>query len=199
MNGIERLSQRLIDDAEAKIAEIDADTAEKCGAILDDFRRQAKEAYDARMPEGAAERETRMQRLGSTAEMEAKKSILAFKQEMIGKVFDTAVEKLVSMPKEQYVQFLASLAAKAATQGTEELVFNAKDAEAVGKETVKAANALLKAKGLPGALKLSDQTRDIPGGLIVRQGNIEVNCAADTLVQLNRSELATQVAEILFD
>ena len=199
MNGIERLSQRLIDDAQAKIAEIDAETAEKCEAILDDVRRQAKEAYDARMQEGAAERETRMQRLGSTAEMEAKKSILAFKQEMIGRVFDNAVEKLVSMPREQYVQFLAGLAAKAATQGTEELVFNERDAAAVGKDTVKAANALLKEKGRRAHLTLSEKTRDIPGGLIVRQGNIEVNCSVDTLVQMNRSELATQVAGILFD
>ncbi len=199
MNGIDRISRRLIADAEEKIAALNAETAEKCSAILDGYRAQADEAYHVRMQAGAAERETRVQRLGSTAEMEAKKAILAFKQEMIGQVFDDAVAKLASLPKEQYVSFLAGLAAKAASRGTEELIFNAKDAAAVGKETVKAANALLKAKGLPGALTLSEETREIPGGVIVRHGNIEVNCAADTLIQMSRNELAPQVAEILFD
>ena len=61
-----------------------------------------------------------------------------------------------------------------------------------------AANDLLAKKGLPGKLTVSADTRPISGGVIVRQGNIEVNCAVETLVQLRRSELASQVAEILF-
>ena len=198
MNGIDRISKRLVADAEAKIAQQNAETAEKCEAILAEFRQQAQEAYETRMQEGNAERETRIQRVGSTAEMEAKKAVLAFKQEMVGQAFSDAVKKIVSMPKDEYVQFLAGLAAKAASYGTEELIFNPKDAAAVGKETVKAANALLKQRGIPGGLCLSDETREIPGGVIVRQGDIETNCAADTLVQMSRTELASQVAEILF-
>ena len=198
MNGIDRISKRLVADAEAKIAQQNAETAEKCEAILAEFRQQAQEAYETRMQEGNAERETRIQRVGSTAEMEAKKAILAFKQEMVGQAFADAVKKIVSMPKDEYVHFLAGLAAKAASYGTEELIFNPKDAAAVGKETVKAANALLKQRGIPGGLCLSDETREIPGGVIVRQGDIETNCAADTLVQMSRTELASQVAEILF-
>ena len=198
MNGIDRISRRLVADAEAKIAEQNAETAEKCEAILADYRKQAQEAYEARLQEGNAERENRMQRLGSTAEMEAKKAVLSFKQEMVGQTFDKAVKMIVSLPRPEYTHLLALLAAKAAVWGTEELIFNAKDAAEVGKETAKAANALLKQKGIPGGLTLSGETRDIPGGVIVRQGNIEVNCAADTLVQMSRTELASQVAEILF-
>lgn len=198
MNGIERISQRLVADAEARIAELNADTAAKCEAIRADFVQQAQEAYEARMQEGNADRERRMKLVGSTAEMEAKKAILAFKQELVSRTFQDAIERIVSLPKDQYVQFLARQAAKAATSGMEELIFNEKDAAAVGKETVKAANILLREKGIHGGLSLSDETRAIPGGLIVRQGNIEVNCAVDTLVQMSRNELASQVAEILF-
>ena len=63
---------------------------------------------------------------------------------------------------------------------------------------VEAANALLAQRGVKGSLTVSSDTRAISGGVIVRQGNIEVNCAVETLVQLRRSELASQVAEILF-
>ena len=114
------------------------------------------------------------------------------------KAFADAAEQLVNLPQEQYVKFLAAQAAKAADTGAEELIFNTRDAGTVGPAVAEAANALLEQRGVKGALTVSGETREISGGVIVRQGNIEVNCAVETLVQLRRSELASQVAEILF-
>lgn len=198
MNGIEKISARLVADAETEIAALNAETKAKCDEIAAVYQRKAQEEYQSRMSEGVKAAETRLQRLGSAAEMEAKKSILAFKQEMVAKAFADASEKLANLPQEQYVQFLAAQAAAAASTGEEELIFNARDKAAVGEDVAKAANALLAQKGVKGALKVSGETRAISGGVIVRQGNIEVNCAVETLVQLRRSELASQVAEILF-
>ena len=66
-------------------------------------------------------------RLWSSAEMEARKSILALKQEMVDAAFAAALERICTMPQADYVAYLAKLAAQAATTGTEVLVFNAKD------------------------------------------------------------------------
>jgi len=198
MNGIEKISNRLVADAEAEIAALNEETKQRCDEIRAEYERRAQEEYQTRLAEGVRNAETRLQRLGSAAEMEAKKSILAFKQEMVAKAFADAAERLANLPQEQYVKFLASQAAAAAASGSEELVFNARDKAAVGAEVAKAANALLEQKGVKGALTVSGDTREISGGVIVRQGNIEVNCAVETLVQLRRSELASQVAEILF-
>jgi vacuolar-type H+-ATPase subunit E/Vma4 len=114
MNGIERISDRLVADAEAEIAALNADTAARCGEIRAEYQRRAQEEYQTRLAEGVRNAETRLQRLGSAAEMEAKKSILAFKQEMVAKAFADAAEKLANLPQEQYVKFLASQAAAAA-------------------------------------------------------------------------------------
>ena len=198
MNGIERISNRLVADAEAEIAALNAETKATCDEITAEYQRRAQEEYESRLSEGTRAAETRMQRLGSAAEMEAKKSILAFKQEMVAKAFDDASAKLASLPEEQYVKFLASQVAAAAATGKETLIFNARDKAAVGAKVAKTANAALEKQGIPGGLTVSDETRDISGGVIVRQGNIEVNCAVETLVSLRRSELASQVAEILF-
>ncbi len=198
MNGIEKISNRLVADAEAEIAALNAETKQKCDFIREEYEKKAKEEYQSRMAEGVKAAETRLQRLGSAAEMEAKKSILAFKQEMVAKAFSDAAEQLANLPQERYVSFLASQAAAAASAGTEELIFNARDKAAVAPAVAKAANALLEGRGIRGALTVSGETREISGGVIVRQGNIEVNCAVETLVQLRRSELASQVAEILF-
>ena len=198
MNGIERISNRLVADAEAEIAALNEETKLRCEEIRAEYEKKAQEEYQSRMAEGVKAAETRMQRLGSAAEMEAKKAILAFKQEMVAKAFADAAEQLVNLPQEQYVKFLAAQAAKAADTGAEELIFNTRDAGTVGLAVAEAANALLEQRGVKGALTVSGETREISGGVIVRQGNIEVNCAVETLVQLRRSELASQVAEILF-
>ena len=143
MNGIERISSRLVADAEAEIAELNAETKARCDEIAAEYRQRAQEEYDSRMAAGAKAAETRLQRLGSAAEMEAKKAILAFKQEMVAKAFEDASAKLANLPEAQYVQFLASQAAAAAATGKETLIFNARDKAAVGAKVAEAANALL--------------------------------------------------------
>lgn len=66
--------------------------------------------------------------------------------------------------------------------------------EKVGKAVTTAAAA---ARGVA-ALSLSQETRDIRGGFILREGKVEVNCAFETLVRLQRTEMAGQVAKALF-
>jgi len=65
-------------------------------------------------------------------------------------------------------------------------------------DEIRSAGAMVRERGLHGGLTLSEETADIRGGLLLRQGNIEVNCAVETLMGLYRSSLATQVANILF-
>lgn len=198
MNGIERISKRLIADAQAEIAALNAETEETCSAIRAEYQQKAQQAYEQRMQEGTRASEQWVERYASAAEMEAKKSTLAFKQELVSKTFEAAALWLTKLPRKDYTRFLARQAASAASCGQEELIFNAKDAAEVGKAVVKAANELLEQRGLPGQLTVSEETREIPGGVIVRMGGIEVNCAVDMLVQMSRNELSTQVAELLF-
>ena len=50
-----------------------------------------------------------------------------------------------------------------------------------------------------GRLTLSEQTRPIKGGLILSDGDVEVNCTFETLVRLQRGEMDREVAKVLFD
>ena len=61
------------------------------------------------------------------------------------------------------------------------------------------ANELLSAEGKLGKLTVSEDTADISGGVIVRFGGIETNCSIDALVRQQRSALATEVAQVLFE
>ena len=195
MNGIDNIISRLEADAHSEIDAVNEASKSECAGILSEYREKAKAASEDALRRGKEAAAQREERMASAAEMEAKKAMLGFKQELVGKVFDAAAARLAALPEKEYVAFLAAQAAKAAATGSETLIFNARDAKAVGEKVAAEANKRLGARG---QLCVAQDTRDIPGGLVVKNGDIETNCAIDMLVNLRRGDLAGQVAEILF-
>ena len=193
MNGIEKIIQRIEADAQAEIDCTLADAREKAADIADTYRKQADaEARElgAKYEKAAAERE---ERLVSSAQMEARKVRLAAKQEMVERTYALALDKLCAMPEEQYVAVLADLLVQASSNGREEAVFSPKDREQVGEKAVAKANALSGKE-----LRLSAETQPIRGGFILKDKNVEVNCAFETLVRLQKTETAGAVVKKLF-
>ena len=193
MNGIEKITQRIEADAQLEIDRILGDAKAEAEAAAARWQAQADaEASElaAKNEKTAAERE---ERLVSAAQMEARKVRLAAKQEMVEKAYIRALEKLRSMPLEQYVAVLADLLVQASSTGTEEAVFSPEDRERAGKAAVEKANQASGKK-----LTLSQETSLIQGGFILRSGNVEVNCTFDTLVRLQKAETAGAVAKKLF-
>ena len=76
MNGIEKITARIRADAEAECAAIRAESEERCAAIRAENERAAQEEYWRLVREGVKDTEQRVQRLGRTARLEAKKSVL---------------------------------------------------------------------------------------------------------------------------
>ena len=178
------------------------------------------------MEKGRAAASERLERLSSAAQMERRKLELASKQEVLGEAFDLALNKLCTLPEKEYIELLTKLALEASTSGKEQLIFSQKDRARVGKQVVMAANeALLKerAPSLPpevtksrvgtlmdklvhnttaivtgAGLTLSEQTRDIKGGFVMVDGDVEINCAFETLVRLQREQMEKKVADVLF-
>ncbi|MBQ6207568.1 MAG: V-type ATP synthase subunit E [Oscillospiraceae bacterium] len=192
MNGIERITQRIAVDAQEEINEILRKGREEASAITERYRAQAeseRNALSERNEKAAAERE---ERLVSMAQMEARKVTLAARQEMVEAAYDKALELLCEMPDHVYIDALADLLVAASMGGKEEAVFSKKDRERVGQKAVDKANA----KGK--TIALSKETADIRGGFILKGEKVEVNCAFETLVRLQRAETAGAVVRTLF-
>lgn len=194
MNGIEKLTQQITADAQAEIDAILSEAKAKADAVAADYAQQAAKAAADVIAKGEAAAAQREERLVAMADMNRRKDLLAAKQEMIDKAFDTALDTLCALPYEEYVSLLAKLAVAASGTGKEQLIFSQKDRTRVGKDVVVAANQALG----NGTLTLSDQTRPMRGGFILSDGAIEVNCTFETLVRLHRGELAGEVANVLF-
>ena len=199
MKGIDKITSRILADAEAECAAVRKESDERIAAVKAEAEKKAQDEYWRLVREGVKDTEQRVQRMDRTARLETKKSVLNMKQEAVSRAFDLAREKIAELPERDYVGFLARMAGEAAVTGQEEVVLNARDAAAVGAKAVKAANELLAKRNLPGMLTLSAETREMSGGLVLKQGDIEVNCTVDTLLDLSRGELAARVAEVLFE
>ena len=225
MNGIETIIQRLNTDAKAETDALLDKARQEAAAITARYQAQAdREAAElaARNQRNAAERE---ERLVSAAQMEARKTLLTAKQEMVERAYQRALEKLRSLPQEQYVELLAALLVRASSTGREEVVFSPEDREGAGKAAVARANELLAKEAAPelplgdgvvanllnkvaagvsafaqgtAMLAVSEETRDISGGFILKDGRIEVNCTFDALVRAEREQTAGEVAKLLF-
>lgn len=228
MNGIEKITQRMEDDAQREINEVLTAARAQAEEIARRSREQADResaAIAARGESAAAEREKRLE---SMAEMESRKLVLAAKQEVLDEAFTMALEKLCTLPDEEYIELLAALAVKAARTGREKVIFSQKDRNRVGKAVVTKANDALARKVAPklpgdltdtragaildkvvtgasailagtGMLTLAEETRPIKGGIILSDGDVETNCTFETLVRLQRENISGEVAKVLFD
>lgn len=228
MNGIEKITAKIQQDAEAEVQALMAQTEEKIAAIQAQAEAQAKQEREAILARGRKAAGERLERLESAAQMEQRKLTLAAKQEVVGEAFEKAVDHLCALPDAELVKLLTALAVEAASTGREALIFSVKDRSRIGKQVVLAANeALVKgvAPELPssiteskvgaflgkvvnsataqitgtGLLTLSEQTRPMRGGFIMVDDDVEINCTFETLVRLQREKLEREVASVLFE
>ncbi|MCI8538641.1 MAG: hypothetical protein HFF18_08310 [Oscillospiraceae bacterium] len=196
MNGIEKITGRINDDAQREIDAIAAQAKSEADAITARYEAQAEKEAAEILARGKANADERVERLASVAELEAKKMTLAAKQEVLDRAFDKALQDLTQLSEEKYVALLAALAVKAASTGNEKIILSPADRSRYGVKVAEMANSAL---GKQGKLTLSEETRDIKGGLLLSDGDVEVNCAFETLVRLTRNQIAGDVAKVLFD
>lgn len=197
MKGIDKITARIESEAIARAADIAEKAQERCKAIAAEGEAKAQEQYWQRIQAGAIAAEERSQRLAKAADMEARKSILSYKQTIVADTFRLAEEKLRALSGEEYIAFLASLAARGASTGEEEIILSGKDA-GIGPKVLAGANALLQMAGKTAKLTLSPQVGDFEAGLILRQGNISVNCTVEALMAQAREDMSAVVAAELF-
>lgn len=228
MEGIEKITAKIIQDTESELAQMMAETEEKIKTIGEGAKAQADRETADTLARGRKAADERLERLKSAAQMETRKLTLAAKQEVLGEAFDLALEKLCTLPEQEYVDLLTRLALNASSTGKEQLVFSARDRTRVGKQVVVAVNDCLVSQVTPelpsalteskvgaflgkvvnsaaaqitgtGLLTLSQETRNIKGGFIMVDGAVEINCAFETLVRLQREKLEKGVAQVLFE
>lgn len=227
MNGIEKITARIQADAKAEAGQILQEGEKRAAAVKADYQARAEKEAKALRQEGEDAARRQLERMESAAGMEARQQLLSAKQAYLEEAFAKAQKKLLALPDEEYAALLAKMAVQAARTGREEIILNAKDRQRVGSQVVSKANALLAQAAAPAAAKemkgskagdllskvvtganaliqgtalltLAEETREMAGGLILRDGSVEINCAFETQLRVLRDSMAADVAAILF-
>lgn len=198
MNGIDKITKQIETDTQAEVQEILSKAKAEADAITADYQAKADAKAEVLNEKAVQNAQQREARLASMAQMEARKLHLTAKQEMVGRAFDKAIKDLENQSEDDYQALMTKLVVKTVRTGEEQVIFSTKDRERVGKTVVTRANEELTKLGKPGKLTVAEETRDMSGGLILRDEKVETNCSFEVLIHLQRDTLAAKVADVLF-
>lgn len=199
MNGLDALIQRILEDADARVAEYRDATRAAVAAIEAETDEAARAIRQE--SERSLEAETRAleRRSESQAALERRKEWLAARQAEIARILDAAVEALCLLPESLRTDLYASLLEPEAARGGA-VRFSARDLEAgVAARSVAEGNRRSAAAGGRGdAFSLDPVPGAFRGGLLLRQGDVEDNRTFDLIVRQFRGDLESLAAAHLF-
>ena len=190
MNGLTNISNKILDDAKLKADAIMAEAGQGASTILTDSKKRAEAEVELLLKESAARCADVAEKGRLVTELEGKKLISNARQQMIALTFKTALDRLLALPEAEYRKLLVKLANDVLADGKGgEMLLNAKD---------RAAHGQALSEALDGKATLAADDAPIVGGLIIRRGKIEYNCALDVLVRMVSENVASEVSAALF-
>lgn len=192
MNGMEKITARMKEDAARSLSELNAKTEQELRRIREESAARAEKERETAGRAHLAAQE-RYERLCSAAEMETRKLTLSAKQKVLAETYDRALEILCSMPREEYLSLLVRLLKAAGGKGDEKIALSAKDRDEIGETLVERAN-----KELNAHYTLAGEAADIRAGLVLISKECDVNCSFETLLALSREKTERGAAKLLF-
>lgn len=193
MNGMEKITARMKEDAARSLSELNAQTERELRRIREESAVRAEKERETADERAHLAAQERYERLCSAAEMETRKLTLSAKQEVLAETYDRALEILCSMPREEYLSLLVHLLKAAGGKGDEKIALSAKDRDEMGETLVERAN-----KELNAHYTLAGEAADIRGGLVLISEECDVNCSFETLLALSREKTERGAAKLLF-
>ena len=191
--GIDNITSKIICEAGQKADDILTNARVAGDAIIAEAENKADRMLETAEKNGRIEKEKLIVRKKSVAYIDGRKMLLEKKQEIIKSCFDRAVDKIVSMEKEDYVSFIAGLVEQTGeTEGS--LILNDADREKIGRDLIRHLNEYIDG----GNFVIHDKTKSIRGGFILVKGPVSINCTIENLVDEAREELTGKAAEQLF-
>lgn len=198
MNSIDRLTEKILNDATDEAGNIIKVAQDKATSILNKYEIEANECYDEIITQAHQKENELLKHKSDMAHLEGRKQLLFTKQTILDEVFIEAFNRIKQLDGDIYKAFLSKIAASNSINGSGSLIFSTSDKSLIGENVVERANIILMNEGRNANLTLSGETRNINGGFIIKADEIEVNCTFDALYNIKRNELAFEVAQQLF-
>ena len=195
MTGLEKIVAAIREEAQAEAKSMIDQAKAEAARVLSEEKSKS-DALCAEIGASARQRAADIERASvSAAELQRRRRLLEAKQEILGDTMEQALKKLYALPKEEYFGLLIQMACACAELAEGELLLCDRDLLRCPEDFTKRLG-----QALPNGAKLSvsQETRPIDGGFILKYGEIEHNCSFGAVFDARREELTDKVRSILF-
>ena len=188
MGGLEKITEHIINNAKKSADEIINDArkkAEEIKKLSDDENNKLTSENNEKIK---AECEKIMQMAASSDRQNERQAVLDAKNSVIKSIIKEAEERIISMEKAEYLEFLKTILKNSQSGENGEILFSETDKMLVDDELIA---DFEKISG--GVLKISDETAPIDKGFIIRYGKTEQNCSIHSIIEDKYNELTDLV------
>lgn len=198
MSNLNNITSKIIKDAEAKRDEILNAAKAEGDDIVSKNVRKAKTLEVELIEKAKIEAKARESRVISNAKLKVRNNELKAKQDIIGKVFEKAVERLNSLSTLEYKEYILNTLNSLELDGIETIIINEKDKDILNNEFLDNLNKNLISLGKKGEISI-DTNGKFARGFILDKNGIQINNTFESLVKSLRSELELEVTKVLFN
>ncbi|MFY9114568.1 MAG: V-type ATP synthase subunit E family protein [Dethiobacteria bacterium] len=198
-NGAERICRRIQADIREKVEEIAAEATRKSEAILADAEKEARKQQEQILERMQKKAEEQKRRILSMAQLDARKEVLAAKQELINDAFNQALDMLFNLDPAAYLEILRRMLLSSIKTGEEVIILSPRDKSRIPDDFWNELNRELAAAGYINKISPGEADPNISGGFILRAGGIEINNSFGSLLEMYRDDLEPEVAALLFE
>lgn len=218
MTGLEKVTGKIIADAEADARVILAKAEEDCAARRAEMQQRTDAEIESIHMSADRDCEALVVRAKSSAVMAKRGVLLEVRGEMVDEAYRRAAKQIREMPSEQYFELLTIMLKGALQRQLEgeaeslrlygediapagyDIMLNSRDKKYHGENLLNTARTTVCPKlGLdPARVTLAVDPADIDGGLVLRCGDVEVNCALSMLFAEVRRTTEQEVSDTLF-
>lgn len=199
MSGVDKIIERIMEQANKQREENIAKAKSKADQILEEAKIKANEKHMLFIDGAKKQAQNLKDRLISLAELEAKKKVLGAKIDIIDSAINNALTELVELPHEEYGDLIVKMISSVTEDGEGEIVLSGRDKGRLDESFYEKLRDELQKKGLESKLTISDDVHNFSGGFILRKDKIEINCTFEALIKMKRDVIESSIVNILFD
>ena len=195
-HGLEKIIQRILDQASGDAREKERLANEEAERILTAAREEASDIVSAAERKAAEASEAYADLRKNTDEQHRKLSLLKVRNAVIDEVLDEAYRRILDLDDEAYFGMLLKLLGERVSAGEGVIRLNARDLARVPADFAERAGEAAAAAG--GSVRIAEEAAGIDGGFILAYGDIEENASLSAVFASRREELRDRVNGILF-
>lgn len=218
MAGLDKITNRIVSDAEAEAQKIIAAAKDRADSVIKDYSDKADRDCERIDAESVETCENIISRAKSSATIAKRNEILRAHGELVDKAFDMAMKEILNYPSEKYRDMLIMLLSHSLISYIDtskknyelygeadevekyEVLLNRKDHDAYAGGLIEGLRQRVIGRIDPAELDkvvISDEILNINGGLVLRCGSVECNSSLTKLFAEIRPMIEGKISKII--